>query len=374
MARDMKVREIVDILLRLYPKALAQSWDNVGLLIGDPEASVRKVLVTIDITSAVLQEAKEAEAEMILSYHPVIWDGLKQITASGPTGLHYELIRSGIAVYSIHTCLDVIQGGINDALAQAIGLVYVEPLGDYVEDSAGPRYKVVTFVPVEHADKVADAMYKAGAGHIGPYSHCGFQVTGTGTFMPLEGARPAIGSIGRLERVQEVRLETVVKSEDLAAVIAAMRKAHPYQMPAFDVFRHYDPSARLGLGRLGRLAKPTPIGQILSRIKRTTGAKVAGIVNGRQRMISKAAVCAGACDRLFANAIAAGCQLYVTGELKHHQALACQEAGMTAVCLGHSVSERFALRPLVQGLGRALPSVEVVLSKKDADPFVWKRL
>jgi len=370
----MKVQQIVDTIEQLYPKALAQEWDNVGLLVGDPRAEVERILVTIDVTSGVLREADRIRAGMIVSYHPVIWDGPRQILAAGQSGLLYQVVRRGMAVYSLHTCLDAIPGGINDELARAVGMVETVPLGDYVEDPAGPHYKIVTFVPIDRASDVADAMFKAGAGQIGCYSHCGFQVEGTGTFMPLEGARPAIGRIGQLQHVKEVRLETVVRAKDVAAVIAAMRKAHPYQMPAFDVLRHYDLEHRLGLGRVGRLARPAPLRQILSRIKRATGARVAGIVGAKEGLIEKAAVCAGACGKLFANAIAAGCQLYVTGELKHHQALACQEAGMTAVCLGHSVSERFALGSFVENLRKAMPSLRISLSRQDADPFLWKRL
>lgn len=369
----MKVRQIVSIIEDLYPRSLAQPWDNIGLLVGDPEADVAKVLVAVDVTKGVLEEARRAKAGMIISYHPVIWDGLKQVTADGPTALQYDLIRSGTAVYSIHTCLDSVIGGVNDALADALGLLDTRPLGDLVEDPQGPHYKVVTFVPVEHVDRVADAMYNAGAGRIGLYSHCGFQTKGIGTFLPLEGARPAIGRIGTLQKVEEVRLESVVRAQDVAAVIAAMRKAHPYQTPAFDVLRHHDIEGRLGLGRVGRLARPTGLRVLLSRIKRATGARIAGLVGDQDRLVTKAAVCAGSCGKLFANAIAQGCQLYLTGELKHHQALACQQAGMTAVCLGHSVSERFALKGLVARLSSAI-AVQFIISKKDIEPFVWKRL
>ena len=370
----MKVRDIASAIESLLPPALAQSWDNVGLLVGDPDADARRILVTIDTTGAVVREAKRLNVDLIVSYHPIIWDGLKRITAAGPTAAVYELIRAGIAVYSIHTSLDAIAGGVNDGLADAIGLVDAEPIGDFVEDPAGPRYKVVTFVPAGDLDKVAEALYQAGAGAIGNYSHCGFQTEGTGTFLPLDGAQPAIGTRGILESVPEIRIETVVSADKVAAVIAALRKAHPYETPAFDVFQHHDVERRFGLGRMGRVAKAAKVRNLLAKIKKTTGAKAAGIVGSQDRLVRKAAVCAGSCGKILQAVIAAGCDLYLTGELKHHEALAVQEAGVTAVCLSHTVSERFALRKLIKELNTVLPLVTILQSTKDADPFEWKMI
>ncbi len=370
----MKIGDIAAALERLLPKALAQSWDNVGLLVGDPRAEARRVLVTIDTTAAVAAEARRLRTDLIVAYHPVIWDGLKRVTATGPTAVVYDLIRSGIAVYSIHTSLDAIAGGVNDALAECIGLVDAEPIGDFVEDPAGPQYKVVTFVPVGDLNQVAEALYRAGAGAIGNYSHCGFQVAGTGTFLPLEGAHPAIGKRGRLEAVQEIRMETVVRADRVAAVIAALRQAHPYETPAFDVFRHCDLEKRTGLGRMGRLARPARVPRLLNRIRKVTGARAAGLIGRQDRLVKRAAVCAGACGKILQRVMDAGCDLYLTGELRHHEALAAQEAGLTCICLSHTVSERFALGRLVQELKNELPGVTIRRSAKDADPFEWTRI
>jgi dinuclear metal center YbgI/SA1388 family protein len=370
----MRIQDVASAIEGLLPPGLAQSWDNVGLLVGDRQADARRILVTIDTTHAVAAEAKRLKVDLIISYHPIIWDGLKRITADGPTAVLYDLIRSGIAVYSIHTSLDVIAGGVNDGLAAAIGLVDAEPIGDFVEDPAGPQYKIVTFVPPADVAAVAEALYQAGAGAIGRYSHCGFQTSGTGTFLPLEGSRPAIGRVGRVESVSEIRLETVVASGRIAPVLAALRKAHPYETPAFDVLRHHDVEQRLGLGRMGRLERPAPVRQVLARIKKATGAKAAGIIGSQDRTVNRAAVCAGACGKILQRVCASDCDLYLTGELKHHEALAAQEAGLTVVCLSHTVSERFSLAKLVRELKKALPRVTIRQSAKDADPFEWKML
>lgn len=370
----MKIGDIAATLERLLPKALAQSWDNVGLLVGDPQAEARRLLVTIDTTAAVAAEARRLKVDLIVAYHPVIWDGLKRITATGPTSVVYGLIRSGIAVYSVHTSLDAVAGGVNDALAECIGLVETEPIGDFVEDPAGPRYKVVTFVPAGDLNKVAEALYEAGAGAIGNYSHCGFRIAGTGTFLPLDGAHPTVGTRGRLETVQEIRIETAVCADKVAAVIAALRRAHPYETPAFDVFRHYDVEKRVGLGRMGRLARPARVPRLLNRIRKVTGARAAGLIGRQDRVVKRAAVCAGACGKILQRVIDTRCDLYLTGELKHHEALAAQEAGLTCICLSHTVSERFALGKLVKELKSALPGVTIRSSAKDADPFEWTRI
>lgn len=370
----MKVEQIAREVERIAPVKLAQDWDNVGLLVGDYSAEVKNVLVTIDVTKDVVAEAKKVGADLILSYHPVIWDGLKKITADGDGSIVYELVRSNINVYSIHTAFDVIAGGVNDQLADMIGIANPEPIGDFVENPAGTLYKIVVFVPAKDVNKIADALYRAGAGSIGTYSNCGFQTEGTGTFLPLEGSKPAIGKKGKLQHVQEIRLETIIAENKVAGAIAAMRKAHPYEVPAFDVIRNYNFESKLGLGRIGKLAKPAPLPQIIENIKKNTGAKALGIIGREKRTVKTAAVCAGSCGKIINSVIARKCDLYLTGELKHHQALTAAEADLTCICLSHTVSERFALKNIVKQLKKQLKSVTLRISKKDTDPFRWKNI
>lgn len=367
----MKIKEIAQAVEAVAPLGLAQEWDNVGFLVGDPAKSIRKILITIDTTMAVVEEARTFGADLILAYHPIIWDGLKRVTADGEAANVYELIRSGIGVYSIHTALDVASGGVNDALAGILGIENPQPVGDFVADPAGPQYKVITFVPEKDVNAVAEALYAAGAGAIGNYSHCGFQSSGTGTFKPLAGANPTIGQRGKLEQVSEIRLETVVPAGKVGAVIAALRAAHPYETPAFDVFRHHDVENKIGLGRMGTLAKPLSMDKAVAAIKAATGCRAVGLVGPQRRTVKKAAVCAGSCSKIINTVIAAGCDLYLTGEIKHHQALAAQEAGLTCICLSHSVSERFALKNLAKQLKNRLKNVTIRLSTKDKDPFNW---
>jgi dinuclear metal center YbgI/SA1388 family protein len=370
----MNIKDIAQAIEEIASLKLAQEWDNVGFLIGDPSRPIKTVLLTIDTTKAVVEEAKAVKADLILAYHPIIWDGLKKITSDGPAAHIYELIRANIGVFCIHTALDTAGGGVNDALAAILGIENPQPIGDFVPDPKGPQYKVITFVPAGDVNRVADALYAAGAGAIGHYSHCGFQTAGSGTFKPLAGANPSIGKVGQLEKVDEIRLETVVTAGKVEAVIAALRKSHPYETPAFDVIRHYDVENRLGLGRMGLLKQPLTIEQAMRNIKKVTGANAAGIVGPAKRTIRKAAVCAGTCGKIINTVIDAGCDLYLTGELKHHVALAAQEAGLTCVCLSHTVSERFALKNLAKSLKKHLKNVTIHISRKDKDPFTWKEI
>jgi dinuclear metal center YbgI/SA1388 family protein len=370
----MKVEDIAARIEEIVPLKLAQDWDNVGLLIGDSQKDVRNILLTIDVTRDVVAEAKKLKTDLIISYHPVIWDGLKKVTAKGQAGVVYDLIRAGISVFSIHTALDSAVGGVNDGLAEIVGIVNGEPIGDYVANPAGDNCKLVVFVPARSAAKVSNAVFAAGAGAIGNYSHCGFGAEGTGTFLPQKGARPAIGRRGKLEKVSEIRFETIVPADKLDEVVTAMKKAHPYETPAFDIFKLHDTETPFGLGRVGELARPVRITQIIKRIKKVTGAKAVGLVGKQDRLVRRAAVCAGSCGRIINSVIAAKADLYLTGELKHHQALTAQEAGLTCICLSHTVSERFILKKFARQLQKQIKTIKIRISKKDADPFKWKNV
>ena len=370
----MKVKDIAPIIEEIAPLGLAQDWDNVGLLVGDPKRPVRNVLLTIDVTKAVIAEARQLKADLIVSYHPVIWDGLKQVRADGPSRAVFELIRSGIAVFSIHTVLDVVVGGVNDGLADMLGIEEAKPLGDYVEYAPQENYKLVVFVPTEALKQVTNAVFKAGAGAIGNYRDCGFHTDGTGTFLPMAGAKPAVGKRGKLEAVPEMRFETIVPAEKLDTVVAAMKNAHPYEVPAFDIFKLFGYGNMFGLGRIGRLGTPEKVDQLVKRVKKQTGAKAIGLVGDSKRLVKTAAVCAGTCGRIVNTVIAAGADLYLTGEMKHHEALAAQEAGLTCLCLSHTVSERFILKKVAKQLKSRMKQVTVKISKEDADPFTWKNV
>jgi dinuclear metal center YbgI/SA1388 family protein len=367
----MELRHVIDVLEEIAPTRNAEAWDNVGLLTGDPAQAVTRAIFCIDYTPAVAAEAEQAKCDLVVAYHPVIFDGIKRIVASQSNVL-FDAIRRGVAIYSPHTALDVADGGTNDMLADAIGIMPApEGRGPLrlIEPKAN-QYKLVTFVPEKDVERVAQALFDAGAGRIGNYTQCSFRSPGTGTFYGEEGTtNPTVGQSGKLERAQEMRIETVMPIARLSEVLAALRASHPYEEPAFDLVQLAAPPEKLGQGRLGKLAAPTPCAQVIERIKRELELNhllIAGPISGT---ISTAACCAGACGELLDDALKAKAELYLTGEMRHHDALRAANAGMTVVCTLHSNSERAVLKRLARRIAEQLPALPVTISHADRDPF-----
>lgn len=362
MANSLK--ELLSHLEELAPLRHAESWDNVGLLVGEESQSVSRVLLTVDYTSAVAAEGREQNCDCIIAYHPPIFHPLKRIDGES---LIYDAIRRGVAIYSPHTALDVADGGTNDMLADALGLKDKRALRAAAVKSES--CKLVVFVPTEAAEKVSAAIFAAGAGQAGNYSRCSFQSKGTGTFFGEAGSNPAIGVPGKLEQVEEVRFETLVPTRRVDTVIAALRQAHPYEEPAFDLIPLTSPADGKGQGRIGTLDRPTDRADVFTRIKKELGLEHLLIAGPTSGMISTAACCAGACGDMLNDALAQSAELYLTGEMRHHDALKAAEKGMTVVCTLHSNSERAVLKRCAERLRQRMPAVQFVLSQVDRDPF-----
>jgi dinuclear metal center YbgI/SA1388 family protein len=360
----MLVADLVRAMDAVAPLRHAASWDNVGLIVGDPAQPLARVLLTIDCTRAVLEEARRAGADAIVSYHPPVFAPQKRFVGGS---VAFEAARAGIAIFSPHTALDVAEGGTNDVLADALGMTERAPLRPV--ETGDRELKLVTFVPADHVDAVSRALFAAGAGRIGRYTSCSFRSPGTGTFFGEEGANPTVGEAGRLEEAPELRLETVVPIALVEAVVRALRGAHPYEEPAFDLLRLAAPPGGCGLGRVGRIERAT-VAACVERVKLALPDAGTVLVAGRlDREVSRAAVCAGSGGELVADAVSAGAQLMLTGELRHHDALRAVEAGLSVVCTRHSTSERAALVALERRLGELLAGVTVSRSGEDRDPF-----
>jgi dinuclear metal center YbgI/SA1388 family protein len=362
----MQLSPIIDILQSVAPLNFAEAWDNVGLLVGDPQSDVSNAMLAIDYTPEVACEAAGQKCELIIAYHPPIFEPIRRVTSSGTSAGIVDAIRRGVAIYSPHTALDVADGGTNDMLADAVGLVDRRPLR--IAQPATTQYKLLTFVPEHAVEQVSRALFDAGAGRIGDYSSCSFQMKGMGTFFGESGTHPTVGERGRLERVEEVRLETVVPISRLDAVVAALRSAHPYETPAFDLNVLAAAPAPTGMGRIGTIP-PTPREALFDRIKNALDIKHLLIAGPTSGDVTRAAVCAGACGKLLDDAIAQNAGLYLTGEMRHHDALRAAGAGVTVVCALHSNSERAVLKRLARRLGEAMPDVRFHLSQRDRDPF-----
>lgn len=366
IAAMTRLKEFLKSADELAPLKWAESWDNVGLLAGDPEQSISHALLTIDYTREVADEAKSLGCDLVIAYHPPLFKPVSRLLAGDVV---YDAIRRGVAIYSPHTALDVAAGGTNDLLADVLELEDRRPLKLSV--SADSQCKLVTFVPKDAAERVSQALFEAGAGRIGDYSSCSFQTDGRGTFLgDPEKTTPAVGASGRLERVEEVKIETVAPNAKLPEIVAALRKSHPYEEPAFDLVRLAPPPEGMGIGRVGRLAQPTPRRELFERVRRGLNVEhmlVAGPIDGD---VSRAAVCAGSCGDLLNEAMAHGAALYLTGEMRHHDALRAARAGVTVICVLHSNSERAVLPRWAARLGEALPDMKFSVSRLDRDPFM----
>ena len=363
----MKLTDLVDAMDKIAPTRYAESWDNVGLLVGDPQQSITRAMLTIDYTPEVAAEVVEQKCDVVIAYHPPIFEALKRLVVGSTGGSMYEAIRRGIAIYSPHTALDVADGGTNELLADVLELRDRVPLK--LAQPKVTQCKLVTFVPADRADQVSRALFDAGAGRIGQYSSCSFQTRGTGTFFGEEGTNPAVGQTGKLERVEEIRLETVVPLTNVEPVIRALRQSHPYEEPAFDLNQLAAPPEAIGLGRVGKLPGDVTGEMLINRIKRELEIDHVLVAGDASRLVRKAAVCAGACGSLLDDALAQDVDLYLTGEMRHHDALKAAARGMTVVCTLHSNSERASLKRLAQRLSDQLKPMQFLLSRQDRDPF-----
>lgn len=357
----------------IAPIALAQSWDNVGLLAGDATAPLRRVLLAIDLTRAVLEEAVRFRADLLLAYHPPIFKPISSLRTPGDgmDALVFDCIRNGIAIYSTHTALDAADGGTNDVLASLCGAAKTEPL-EYVDKPGASECKLVVFVPNDHVERMAGAMFAAGAGGIGDYACCSFRAHGMGTFFGRESTNPAVGKKGRLESVPEIRLETIVPAKRLPDVVAALRATHPYEEPAFDIYPLQPPPVR-GIGRTGTLDRPTTLAALARKLRTATSAANVQLVGESRRRVERVIVVAGAAGSLPFRIPLSPSDAIITGEIRHHDALAIRRIGCSAVALGHWASERPVLTPLAERLSTIIPTLDLRLSRADTDPFRHNR-
>ncbi len=366
----MRVSNVINVLESIAPLHLAAEWDNVGLLIGDMDTTVRKIMFCIDLTDDVLAEARAAKAQMVMAYHPPIFKPLFSLTATGESVV-YHAARMGMAVYSMHTALDAVAGGTNDVLVRAMGAKAARPLQPV---SLVGESKIVTFVPPADLANIAEVVFAAGAGRIGNYLDCAFFTHGIGTFMGDEGTHPTIGMAGQHEVTEEVRLEMFCPTDRVGDVVAAIRIAHRYEQPVIDVYRLADVPEGCGMGRIGRLMRPTSERALIERIKKALGVPRMSIASGHpagrtMRQVTTVACCAGSAGKLYRAAVEDGATFYLTGEMRHHDALAATSAGMTVACVGHSNSERLALASVAKRLTGELPKLTTALAKTDKDPF-----
>jgi dinuclear metal center YbgI/SA1388 family protein len=355
-----RVRDITDAVERLAPPSLAEDWDNCGLQVGDPAAKVSRVLVALTPVVEVFEEAQEAGADFLLFHHPLILGSFKSVDVSAyPGDLIARAVRRNLAVYAAHTSYDAAPHGVSAALAGALGLR--GPLR--VVSPQGQLRKLVIFVPQENVDAVADALAEAGAGVIGEYTHCTFRTPGTGTFLGGEATDPYLGERGRLEKVEEIRLETVVPAHASDRAVAAAIAAHPYEEIALDLYPVEGHPAGCGYGGVGTLPEPMTSDDLREHVSDRLGSParlVADPDSGRR--MERVAVLGGSGGSFVREAAASGAEAFVTGDLDYHDALLADSLGLTAIDAGHAPTELPSLEPLARRLAE-LVDVPVEISR-----------
>ena len=336
---SVRLADIIAVLDEAYPPRLAQSWDSVGLVCGDPHDLVESVTVAVDATPAVVNGTPDRG--LLLAHHPLLLRGVDTVAASTPKGvLIHRLIRTGRALFTAHTNADSASPGVSDALAETLGLTVDGVLQPFPEPAEHDKW--VIYVPHQHAEAVREALFAAGAGQIGDYSHCCWSVGGIGQFLPHEGAAPAVGCVGSIERVAEDRVEVIAPQRIRRQVYSAIQAAHPYEEPAFDIFALVAPPSGLGLGRIGVLPQPESLRTFVRRVRSALpqtswGVRAAG---DPDRLISRVAVCGGAGDSLLREVAAAGVDAYLTADLRHHPADEhCRASTVALVDVAHWASE-----------------------------------
>lgn len=360
--------QIVADLDAAYPPRLAQNWDSVGLVCGDPAASVVRALVCVDVTPAVVARAVADGCELVVAHHPLLLRGVDSVATTTPKGaLIHTLIRAGCALYTAHTNADSARPGVSDALADLLGLqrtVALQPIPSELD-------KWIVMVPVGAAESVRAALFAAGAGAIGDYRRCSWSVVGTGQFEPLPGASPTIGAVGILSEVAEARIEVVAPRGARAGLLAALRAAHPYEVPAFDVVELAGLPSGVGLGRVGELDKEMSLREFVAFARQRLPGAAWGIraAGDPDRRLRRIAVCGGAGDSLIGAAAAAGADAFVTGDLRHHVVDEALRAGGPALIdAGHWATE-FPWCAQAVGLLAAL-GVDAAAYPEPTDPFV----
>ncbi len=368
------VRDVAAAVEALYDPRGAEEWDAVGLVCGDPDAAVRRVLVAVDPVESVVEQAVRGGFDLLLTHHPLYLRGTTSVAATTAKGrLVHRLITSGIALHVAHTNADVARPGVSDALADALGLIDLTPL-DARPDVA--MDKLVVHVPVASAEAVIDAASGAGAGTQGSYRRCAYVGQGEGTFEPVAGARPTVGMVGERSTTVELRVEMVLPRSARDAVLTAVRAAHPYEQPAIDITETATAPGPRGLGRVGRLAAPESFPDFVRRVAGALPPTPAGIraAGPPGRVVSTVAVCGGSGDSLLGAARRAAVDVFVTADLRHHPVSeALSERGPSLVDPGHWASEwpwvPVAAGLLADALSANGTTVEVVASEIVTDPW-----
>lgn len=363
-------KKIIKILDQLAPEHLCESWDNVGLMVGYPNRMVENLMVTLEVTEAVIDEAIEKNIDMIISHHPLIYKPLKKLVEQDPIAhMVMRLLKHDINLYVAHTNLDAAFEGTSKHIANLLQLDRVEYVSKTLQDQ---HYKVQVFVPEDHAEKVTEAMTQAGAGQMGAYTECTFQSMGTGQFRPNSQASPAIGRIDELTQVKEVKVETIVSHSLLSDVLNKMIKAHPYEEPAYDVIELSNKFNEQGIGMYGYLSPSLTLSDLAKRVKGILSCDSVRYIGDANKKISRVAIITGSGADYFKEAKAVA-DVLITGDIKYHEAQEALQKNLMVIDAGHFETEQIYIERLKEILDQAFEEksydINVIVSETDINPF-----
>lgn len=363
----MKIKEIVQSLETFAPVSLQESYDNAGLIIGNGETECKGILTCLDVTGSVVQEAQKKNCNLIVAHHPIIFKGIRKLN-----GKNYvertviEAIKNDIAIYAVHTNLDNIIEGVNKMIADKLNLQNCKVL----LPKEKTLQKLITFSPTDHAESIRKALFSAGAGAIGKYDECSFNIDGTGTFRANEGANPFVGKVGETHFENETRIEVIFPSFLQKKIISALKEAHPYEEVAYYIHELQNVQENVGSGLIGELTDSVSEKELLDKLKSSFNLSIIKHTPFLETPVTKIAVCGGAGIFLLPNAIAAGAQIYITSDIKYHEFFDAD--GKILLCdIGHYESEQFTIELLTEFLQQKFPNFAVQKTEMNTNPVSY---
>ena len=368
--KGQRIQDLLGLIHSLYDPGLAEDWDNVGLQVGDLTAPLKRVMISLDPSLPAVRAACDAEAQALVTHHPLLFRPVKCLTPDDAVGkVLWQAVQSGVAVLSAHTNLDCAEDGLNSWLAGQLDVHAPEPL----QPVAGEYLKLVVFVPAGHEPQVAEALFAGGAGQVGAYDQCSFRIRGEGTFRPAQQSNPFIGEPGKLEQVEEVRLETIVPQRKLARAVEKMLKAHPYEEVAYDLFPMQNQVPGAGLGRIGKLEQATTLDDFAANVKQVLGCDCLRLTGAGDLPVHKVALCGGGGAGLLHAAHRQGADVLVTGDVKYHDARQAEDLGIAVIDAGHFATEKLMIQRVAEALRNAAEQrhweIDFVAYTGEQDPF-----
>ncbi|WDV44510.1 Nif3-like dinuclear metal center hexameric protein [Clostridiaceae bacterium M8S5] len=358
----MKVNDIIKAFNKLAPSHYVYKWDNSGLQIGDVQKEVKKMLLALDITDSVIDEAIKGNFDMIITHHPFIFKPIKSIDMSTKKGtLIKKIINNDITIFSCHTNLDACKGGVNDVLAKLLDIEDIQIL----EEKQEKLMKFAVYVPSTHADDLKDKLGEIGVGHIGNYSYCSFQSSGIGSFMPNENTNPYIGVQNELQQVEEIKIETVMYKVDVPKVLDIIARYHPYEEPAYDIYELENKYVSHGVGRIGELPNIMTLEQVSHMLKDKLKSKSIRVYGDMNKPIRKVAVVGGSGADFIPLVAKKDVDVYITGDISYHDAQLANELGVTVIDAEHYYTEKVVLSMIKEYINSIDEKIIVSISNDD---------